>query len=94
MKLKALNTISNGIKTYVKGDVFETDKDFTEALVESKSAEYLEPQDSKEVEIPEDLDALTVAELKEICKNADLEGYSNKNKAELIELIESSLDEE
>ena len=34
-----------------------------------------------------DLDALTVAELKEMCKDKDITGYSSMKKAELIEVL-------
>lgn len=95
MKLVAKNTITDGMKTYNKGDVFEVSKNFPETLVNSGAADYLEPVKEEDeeivVEVPGDLTELSVEELKELCKKLEIKSYSNKNKEDLIEMIEADL---
>ena len=92
MKLIAKNTISNGAKTYNRGDVFETDEHFTENLVQSGSADYVEPPvEDKIIEVPEDLTELNVKELKALCKELGIKGYSDKKEDELINMIEAEI---
>ena len=99
MKLIAKCTIFNGVKTYNAGDVFETDVDFTESLVPS-SADYLEPMAEGaegaevNVEVPENLEELTVKELKALCKKLSILDVNGKNKEELIEAIELAIFDE
>lgn len=62
-----------------------------------KSLGYEKIKEEKEnsVEIPEEVNAddYTVKELKNICKELEISGYSNKNQDELIEMINKHLEE-
>ena len=99
MKLVAKCTITNGVKTYKKDDVFEVDNDFTEDLV-PHSATYLEPLEEilegsyDDVVIPENLEELSVKELVSICKKCGLLETKGKTKEELIDMIELKLFDE
>ena len=74
----------------------ETEKSTTQSKSDSKVSEKKEaPKDSeKKTAKPEtktqDLNDLTVTELKAMAKDKGLEGYSSLKKAELIELIEKA----
>ncbi len=48
-----------------------------------------EAEDSQEQE--QDLNSLTIAQLKQICKERGIKGFARKNKSQLLELIESTV---
>jgi small subunit ribosomal protein S2 len=61
-------------------------KEVKAEVKETKPAPKAEPKYSQE-----DLEAKTVADLRELAKELDLSGYSSLRKAELIELIQTAL---
>jgi small subunit ribosomal protein S2 len=73
-------------KEEAKPEVKEVKAEVKAEVKETKPAPKAEPKYSQE-----DLEAKTVADLRELAKELDLSGYSSLRKAELIELIQTAL---
>ena len=89
---KNKNDKKSAKKEAVKEEIKEKVEEIKEEVKEKK-AEIKEVVEEKKAAKKEviDLDALSLAELKEKAKEYGIKGYSTKKKAELIELIESLL---
>lgn len=75
---------------YSKGErVIEATKRAFEVIYKAQGyKEFNEYEDNAEVKLSrEELEELTVPELKDMAKEADLSGYSSLNKGELIDLL-------
>jgi hypothetical protein len=95
--IKAINSDNfKNIIRYTKWSTFQTDwrmfkcfrKDFWKAFI----SDYVEQeQPEPEQVLPEqDLEKKTISQLKQICKDKGIKGYSGKKKADIIKLIKSS----
>ncbi len=70
--------------TVVKGEAADT----TTAEPKSEQAPKAVPaQEASETSSRETLEAMTVAELRAMCKNRDITGYSSMKKADLIDIL-------
>ncbi|NLL68737.1 MAG: 50S ribosomal protein L20 [Acholeplasmataceae bacterium] len=85
---KAFTELTNIAKEAIKNPPKVEKVNNAPAKPEVKKETKAKVETKKEVE--QDLESLTVAELKEIAKNKDLTGYSAFRKAELIKLIQEN----
>jgi len=85
MELIALETIRVDGEKVLSGESFDVSEELAERLVKRGIAEYADTHEDPET--PEDLESMTVAELRDLAKELGLHGYSDLKKDELIEAI-------
>ena len=89
-----VNLLNSGekVKVEVKAEVKPEVKPVAKPEVKVEVKAEVKPEVKPEVKVVEiDLEAKTVAELKDMAKELNLTGYSALRKAELIELIKTAL---
>ena len=89
---KAFTELTNIAKEAIKNPpkVEQVNNAPAKPEVKKEAPAKVEVKKETKKEVEQDLESLTVAELKEIAKNKDLTGYSALRKAELIKLIQEN----